>query len=99
MLGSLKTTSFKETYNLTKLWPHWIRFLVLGLLVWVEERWIAVHVEETVDEAIKEYETLQTDPQGVPDPVYSETGGGFYDEMRLIAPWKVQEAASDSPQV
>jgi hypothetical protein len=99
MLGSLKTTSFKEVYKGTRLWPHWIRFLVLGLLVWVEERWIATHVEETVDEAIKEYETLQTDPMGVPKPIYSETGSDFFDEMRLTAPWKAREGTSDSPQV
>jgi hypothetical protein len=98
MLGSLKTTSFKEIYKGTRLWPHWIRFLVLGLLVWIEEWWITIHVEETVSEAIKEYETLLP-ASGVPDPIYSETGDGFFDEMRLTAPWKAQEGTSDSPQV
>lgn len=98
MLGSLKTTSFKETYALSKPWPKWLRFLFLGLLVWIEERWITIHVEETVDEAIKEVEP-HLPPSGVPKPIYSETGGGFYDEMRLTAPWKAREGTSDSPQV
>jgi hypothetical protein len=36
-------------------------------------------------------------PSGVPDPVYSDTGDGFFDEMRLTAPWKALEDPSDSP--
>lgn len=99
MLASLKTTSFREVYKHTTLWPRWTRFLFLGLLVTVETWWIETRVTNTVDEAIKEYETLHTDLVGVPDPVYSETGSDFFDEMRLSAPWKDQEAASDSPQV
>ena len=71
---------------------------MLGLLVWIEERWITTYVEETVSEAIKEVEPLLP-ASGVPNPVYSETGGGFFDEMRLTAPWKAQEGTSDSPQV
>lgn len=85
---------------MTKPWPKWLRFLMLGLLVWLEEKWIETHVTKTVDEAIKEYETLHIDPiKDSSDPVYSETGDGFFDEMRLTAPWKGQDTASDSPQV
>lgn len=98
MLGSLKTTTFKDIFNLSTGWPVWLRHLLLGLLVGVEEWWINKKVVQTVDDAIREVEPYLP-PSGVPDPIYSESGDGFFDEMRLTAPWKAQEAPSDSPQV
>jgi hypothetical protein len=71
---------------------------LLGLLVAVEERWIDAKVKDTVDKAIEEVEPFLP-PSGVPDPIYSESGDGFFDEMRLTAPWKALEDPSDSPQV
>jgi hypothetical protein len=66
--------------------------------VWVEEKFIDQRIKTEVDEAIKEYETLHSFPEVVvTPPVYSETGSGFFDEMRLTAPWVVQEDPSDSP--
>ena len=98
MQGSLKTTTFKDIFNLSTGWPVWLRHLLLGLLVGVEEWWINKKVVQTVDDAIREVEPYLP-PSGVPDPIYSESGDGFFDEMRLTAPWKAQEAPSDSPQV
>jgi hypothetical protein len=98
MLGSLKTTKFKEIYNLSSGWPVWLRHLLLGLLVAVEEWWIDAKVKDTVDKAIERVEP-SLPPSGVPDPIYSESGDGFFDEMRLTAPWKALEDPSDSPQV
>ena len=98
MLGSLKTTTFKDIFNLSTGWPLWARHLLLGLLVGVEEWWINKKVVQTVDDAIREVEPYLP-PSGVPDPIYSESGDSFFDEMRLTAPWKAQEAPSDSPQV
>jgi hypothetical protein len=94
----LVTNSFKEIYDLSSGWPTWVRHLLLGLLVAVEERWIAAKAVQTVDKAIEEVEPFLP-PSGVSPPVYSESGDGFFDEMRLTAPWKVQESPSDSPQV
>jgi hypothetical protein len=74
----------------------WASFLVLGFLVWVEEKFIDYRVTTTVDEAIEEYETLHLPKEVViPPPVYSETGSDFFDEMRLTAPWVDQEGPSD----
>lgn len=98
MLGSLKTTTFKDIFNLSTGWPVWLRHLLLGLLVGVEEWWINKKVVQTVDDAIREVEPYLP-PSGVVPPVYSESGSGFFDEMRLTAPWKAQEDPSDSPQV
>ena len=94
----LKTNTFKEIHDLSKGFPSWLRFLWLGLLVAIETWWIDQKTTQTVDQAIKDIEP-SLPASGVPDPVYSETGTGFFDEMRLSAPWKPQEGPSDSPQV
>lgn len=79
-------------------WPVWLRHLLLGLLVAVEEWWINKKVVQAVDDAIAEVEPYLP-PSGVVPPVYSDSGDGFFDEMRLTAPWKALEDPSDSPQV
>ena len=87
---------FKTLYRvLRRGWPDWASFLLLGFLVWVEEKIIRVRVETTVSEAIEEYETLHSPKEVVlPPPVYSETGSDFFDEMRLTAPWVDREGPS-----
>ena len=74
--------------------PPWASFLLLGFLVWIEEKVIKVRVETTVSEAIKEYERVDPPTVSVPPPVYSETGSDFFDEMRLTAPWVDREGPS-----
>lgn len=95
----LKLNEFKKVHaELTRRLPPWFSFLVLGFLVWIEEKFINQRIKTEVDEAIKEYETLHLPPTVViPPPVYLETGSGFFDEMRLTAPWVAQEDPSDSP--
>jgi hypothetical protein len=94
----LKLNEFKALHKwLTQNMPDWLAFLVLGFLVWVEERFINQRIKREVDKAIKEYNTVDTPEVVVPPPVYSETGSGFFDEIRLTAPWVVQEDPSDSP--
>lgn len=92
----LRLNEFRTLYRfLRRGWPDWAAFLLLGFLVWVEERFIQQRVTTTVDEAIEEYETLHSPPEVVvPPPVYSETGTDFFDEMRLTAPWVDREGPS-----
>ena len=92
----LLLNEFKALHKaLTRNMPPWASFLVLGFLVWVEEKFIQQRVTATVDEAIKTYETLHSPPTAsVPPPVYSETGSDFFDEMRLTAPWVDREGPS-----
>lgn len=96
MYPSLRTTSFKELYKLSKTLPKWLRFLWLGFLVSLEEQYLNIKTTQAVFEAVK---GLDVGPSGVVPPVYSETGKDFFDEMRLSGPWKAQEDPSDSPQV
>jgi hypothetical protein len=92
----LLLNEFKTLHRvLSRGLPPWASFLVLGFLVWVEEKFIDYRVTTTVDEAIEEYETLHLPKEGViPPPVYSETGSDFFDEMRLTAPWVDREGPS-----
>ena len=99
MEPKLSLNEFKTLYRvLRRGWPDWAAFLLLGFLVWVEGKTIRARVSNEVSEAISEYETLHSPPEVVvPPPVYSETGSGFFDEMRLTAPWVDRKRPSDSP--
>jgi hypothetical protein len=94
----LKLNEFKALHKaLTRGLPPWFSFLVLGFLVWVEEKFIDIRIKTEVDKAIKEYEQIDPPEVVIPPPVYSETGSDFFDEMRLSSPWMAQEDPSDSP--
>ena len=95
----LKLDEFKELYKrLQQLLPDWALFLVHKWLVWIENKYIDIPVKQTVDNAIKEYEKEEEEVNpSMPDPIYSETGSGFFDEMRLSAPWVDREQPSNSP--
>ena len=94
----LKLNEFKALHKaLTKNMPEWFSFLVMGFLVWVEEKFIDQRIKTEVDGAIKKYEQIDPPKVVIPPPVYSETGTDFFDEMRLSAPWMAQEDPSNSP--
>jgi hypothetical protein len=96
--NNLKLNEFKALHKaLTKNMPEWFSFLVLGFLVWVEEKFINQRIKTEVDSAVKEYEKGDLPEVVLPEPVYSETGDSFFDEMRLSSPWMAQEDPSDSP--
>ena len=86
----LRLNEFKELYKRLKRGNPVIDHLLLAALYWLEERFIDLKVESTVDEAIEEYKVVElseakhsTTPSGVPPPIYSEKDG----EMRLTAPY------------
>ena len=87
----LKLAEFRVLYKTWKRGIPWLDHLILGLLVWLEEKLIDARVKVEVDEAIKEYETLHEVP--MPDmvtPVYTERPvdtSTSLPEMRLTAPW------------
>jgi hypothetical protein len=96
----LKLREFKTLYRLLRRgWPDWAAFLFLGFLVWIEGKTIKARVKNTIDDAIEQYEKIDPPTPVVAPPVYSESGSDFFDEMRLTAPWAVQEDPSDPPQV
>ena len=96
--NNLKLNEFKALHKaLTRNMPPWFSFLVLGFLVWVEEKFIDIRIKTEVDSAIKEYEEVDPPKIVLSEPIYSETGSDFFDEMRLSSPWMAQEDPSNSP--
>ena len=93
MEQELKLNEFKVLYKTWKRGVPWLDHLILGLLVWLERKLIDYRVKTTVDEAIKEWETLQG--VSMPDmvtPVYTEKPSDTstsLPEMRLTAPWYI----------
>ena len=85
---TLKLNEFKAVYNTLETGTVWIDHLLLGFLYWLESKVINVRVENEVDEAIKEWETLH--PNDVVSPIYRETSSETstsLPNMRLTAPW------------
>ena len=92
-MDQLKLNEFKALYKAWKTKIPWVDHLLLGLLVWVEEKLINNRVKVEVDEAIKEYETLhETDLPDMVSPLYTEKPSDTstsLPEMRLTAPWYI----------
>jgi hypothetical protein len=85
------TQQFRDLYALGSLWPKWARFLWLGFLVWLEERYLHYLTEQRVTEAVEEYERIDPPDVRLPDPIYTETDSPtsqVLPEMRIQAPWR-----------
>ena len=85
---NLKLAEFKALYKTWKTGVPPLDHLLLGLLVWLEQKLIDQRVKTEVDEAIKTWETLHTDD--MVSPVYTEKPGDnalSFSEMGLTAPW------------
>ena len=91
----LNLNEFRILYRgISNRLPEWAAFLLLGLLVWIEQKTIKTRIKNEVDKAIAEYEQVNPPTPVVSPPVYSETGSDFFDEMRLTAFWVDREGPS-----
>ena len=54
-MDKLKINHFKELYKSLKTPFPPINFLILGMLIGLENRWINLKAEQTVDKAITDY--------------------------------------------
>ena len=93
MEQELRLNEFKALYKAWKRGVPWLDHLLLGVLVWIEEKLIDNRVKVEVNEAIKEYETLhETDLPDMVSPLYTEKPSNTstrLPEMRLTAPWYI----------
>ena len=64
-MNKLKINHFKELYKSLKTPFPPINFLILGMLIGLEQRWINLKAEQTVDMAIDEYKMNE-----LSEPVY-----------------------------
>ena len=79
MEHKLKINHFKELYKSLKTPFPPINFLILGMLIGLEQRWINLKAEQTVDKAIEDYKSKMVDyDQNIYKAIVEETvDGGF----------------------
>ena len=78
MENKLKLSHFKKLYKSLKTPFPPINFLILGMLVGLENRWINLKAEQAVDKAITDYMAEFDEPDKVYKAVVEETeDGGF----------------------
>jgi hypothetical protein len=90
MMNTLKLNEFKALYKALKTGVVWVDYLLLGVLVWIEEKLIDNRVRVELDEAIKEWETLH--PPSIQSPVYTESPSDTstrLPEMRITSAWYI----------
>ena len=66
-MDKLKINQFKELYKSLKTPFPPINFLILGMLMGLEQRWINLKAEQTVDMAIDDYHKKMDE---LSEPVY-----------------------------
>ena len=76
MEHKLKINTFKELYKSLKTPFPPINFLLLGMLIGLEQRWIEFKSKQTVDDAIEKY--MVEHPDTVYEAVVEETEDGGY---------------------
>ena len=97
MVKELKLAEFQALYKVWKRGVPWLDHLLLGLLVWLEQKLIDNRVKTEVDEAIKTWETLH--PPDMVTPVYTERPSKTstsLPELRVTAPWYIDEVSERS---
>ena len=79
MENKLKINHFKELYKSLKTPFPPINFLILGMMIGLEQRWIDLKAEQTVDNAIEDYKSKMVDyDQNIYKAIVEETeDGGF----------------------
>ena len=86
----LNLAEFRVLYRTWRLGVPWLDHLLLGLLVWLEERLIDARVKAEVEEAIEKYKMIEPSLPDMVTPVYTEKPSDTsisLPEMRLTAPW------------
>ena len=78
-MNKLKINHFKELYKSLKTPFPPINFLILGMLIGLENRWINLKAVQTVDKAIDDYKSKMVDyDQNIYRAIVEETeDGGF----------------------
>ena len=78
-MDKLKINHFKELYKSLKTPFPPINFLILGMLMGLEQRWIDLKAKQTVDNAIEDYKSKMVDyDENIYKAVVEETeDGGF----------------------
>ena len=69
----LHTGHFKQVYKEVKTPLPYVNFLILGLLVWLEQKYLSYTIKANLDSAVKDYHK-QMDTAVTPEVVEHEDG-------------------------
>lgn len=86
----LRLNEFKTLFKAWSRGIPWWDHLLLGLLVWLEDKFIDLRVQSELDQAIEDYKKIEPSLPDYVTPVYTETpseSSTRLPEMRLTAPW------------
>ena len=96
-MEELHLNEFKAVYMVLKRGVPWLDHLILGLLVWLEEKLLQYRIKYEVDKAVRGYQEALEGLDDGPKAIYTEQPvnealqpgesallGG---EMRVSAPW------------
>ena len=91
MEQKLRLNDFKDLYRALKRDAPWFNHLLFAVIIWLEELVITTRVKEAVNDAIQEYEKIDSPLVSLPKPIYTEVDSPTSEllpEMRLQAPWR-----------
>ena len=99
----LRLNEFKELYKALKTGVVIIDYLLFSFVYWLEEKVIDVRVQNEVDEAIKDYNSLSDElfMDELLGTLYTEEPSKTstrLPEMRLTAPWYVSPDDTVEPR-
>jgi len=95
----LRLNEFKELYKVLKTGVVWVDYLLFSFVYWLEEKVIDSRIQNEVDEAIKDYNSLSDElfMDELLGPLYTEEPSASANShsdtstslpnMRLTAPW------------
>ena len=88
----LRLNEFKELYKALKTGVVWVDYLLFSFVYWLEEKVIDNRIQNEVDQAVKDYNSLSDElfMDELLGPLYTEKPSDTstsLPEMRLTAPW------------
>ena len=95
----MRLNEFKELYKVLKTGVVWVDYLLFSFVYWLEEKVIDSRIQNEVDEAIKDYNSLSDElfMDELLGPLYTEEPSASANShsdtstslpnMRLTAPW------------
>lgn len=94
------TQRFRDLYALGSMWPKWLRFLWLGLVVWLEEKYLEVVIQEEVSSAVREWQTEEDAVNPVTtwkdaEVLRAPSAVEGLDNLRISAPWVDRDVGYD----
>ena len=91
------TQRFRDLYALGSMWPKWLRFLWLGLVVWFEGHYLRYLTEQRVTEAINEWQRQEQIINPEPQPIITDSPSEVpgLPNLRISAPWVGRDVGYD----